>query len=853
SLDPVEITVPRTALEARPEGQLIKQLKQFFPEVQLTGIDRRWYNDCKGAECLRKLNMFPQSVPRLDIELRNKYYALASASAIMKYVELVQKAAAPTARSLRIDILPPVEGICQLDAVTVRELELVASLDAASDAYKYTLFDVINYTATGPGQRALKLRLLQPLREVAHIEERLDCVAELINRAALAEDLRNLLSKTIDLERLIPNIMKARCANAFTDTYDDRSHKKIIHFTNSEHTSTNEICRLGEYEGLGGGDMATAMSTRVHCLLGLKHNLDILESFQTMLAPFANETLSVRGACSQQKVSYASALQRFMSDQRFKQISKIINDYLVTEVSFSRGVLDSLTARIGCIRTGISDTLDEYRKLYAQTVVEVENIRSKAAQEHQLGRLQLVFSAVRGFHFSLPSLNYSMSMLPPEFIKITQSRSNFHFTSEPLLRANERLNWVVNEIYRSSMVVLQPVIDQIRPHIESFFKLAIMWTELDVTCGLAILASVNDGFVRPRFDDHTTAIEGGRHPVLARYWSFDDPDVFHPNPVRLTTKDNMIVLTGPNNAGKSVYMKQLALLQILAQIGSFVPAKWAVFRPANSIFSRTGSGDDLVSSCSSYMLEVVRMSQVLESVEESSLVIVDELGRGTSEEDGAALCFSVASYLRKFQAFVVFSTHFELVTHLEKFYPNVSNCHIDAVIENEQLVYKRAVKDGVTPLASYGVQTARQNGVQDAMCVEAAEVAQTIWLNSKPLKELDEAEFMLTLRRQASALRKNANSYTQAGLEKLTREQVVELTGGIKLLEENRQNLKSKIATRQRPPPTIEMVATTRNGKNDSNVILQRSVTRPPISASPFFQTPGGLQAKSHKCPPRDA
>lgn len=394
---------------------------------------------------------------------------------------------------------------------------------------------------------------------------------------------------------------------------------------------------------------------------------------------------------------------------------------------------------------------------------------------------------------------------------------------------------MVNEIYRSSIIVLQPVVDQIRPHIDSLFKLAEMWTELDVTCSLAILASVNDGFVRPKFSDYVTAVEEGRHPVLARQWSFEDPDVFHANPVRLTTKDNMIILTGPNNAGKSVYMKQLALLQILAQIGSYVPAKWAVFRPASKIFARTGYGDDLVNSCSSYMLEVVRVSQVLENVEEDSLIVVDELGCGTSEEDGAALCFAVASYLSKFKAFVIFSTHFELVTHLERFYPNVSNYHIDAKIENGVLVYKRSLEEGVTPLTAYGVQTARQNGVQEAICKEAAEVAYTIWLNTKPLKALDQADCLLNLRRQASALRKKAIAFTRAGFAKLTREQTAELVEDIKTLAENKQQVMGIIANCRSRPTAIEYEATTRNGKDYSSIILQNSVARTPISASPFF------------------
>ena len=448
------------------------------------------------------------------------------------------------------------------------------------------------------------------------------------------------------------------------------------------------------------------------------------------------------------------------------------------------------------MRPGISLTLDEYRKLYGELIRDAESACKETAIEHQLP-LKLTYNARRGFHLSLSRRVISLKDLPAVFVKVssrfygsvrnttpcsddqifpptplstaleldsrisypvflqrTTEQASYHFTTELLLQINERMDKLSAVIYDQTMAALSPWLKTIEPFAESLYKIADILSELDVTCSLTVLATCGHGYVRPTFSDTATIIEESRHPVYTRHWSSENQEGFKCNPVYFTSDDNMVVLSGPNNSGKSVYMKQVVLLQVLAQIGSYVPAKWGVFRPAGSIVSRTGHEDDLRSNCSTFMAEVLRIGQMIRHIQEDSLIIIDELGRGTSEEDGSALCFAVGSYLTLFKSFVMLSTHFEVVMQLERFFPNISNRHMKADFnEDNELEYRHTLRSGVSPLSSYGVPVALHSGLSESVCGRAAEVAEMILMDTIPFEDFNKNESLVKLRRQATQLR----------------------------------------------------------------------------------------------------
>jgi DNA mismatch repair protein MutS len=202
-------------------------------------------------------------------------------------------------------------------------------------------------------------------------------------------------------------------------------------------------------------------------------------------------------------------------------------------------------------------------------------------------------------------------------------------------------------------------------------------------------------------------IEGGRHPVVERV--LDDP--FVPNDLELSDARRMLVITGPNMGGKSTYMRQAALILVLASIGSFVPATRAVIGPFDRIFTRIGASDDLAGGRSTFMVEMTEAAVILNAATERSLVLMDEIGRGTSTYDGLSLAWACAGHIAaKLRAFTLFATHYFELTELADEFASVANVHLDATEHGDGIVFLHAVKPGPAS-RSYGLQVAQKAGV----------------------------------------------------------------------------------------------------------------------------------------------
>ncbi|MEX0734369.1 MAG: DNA mismatch repair protein MutS [Steroidobacteraceae bacterium] len=240
---------------------------------------------------------------------------------------------------------------------------------------------------------------------------------------------------------------------------------------------------------------------------------------------------------------------------------------------------------------------------------------------------------------------------------------------------------------------------------------------IDVLANLAERA-VSLRYVRPELSAAPgLRIEGGRHPVVERV--LDDP--FVPNDLELSDGRRMLVITGPNMGGKSTYMRQAALILVLASIGSFVPAARAVIGPFDRIFTRIGASDDLAGGRSTFMVEMTEAAVILNAATDRSLVLMDEIGRGTSTYDGLSLAFACASHIaRKLRAFTLFATHYFELTELAQELPEVANVHLDASEHGDGIVFLHAVKPGPAS-KSYGLQVAQKAGVPREVIENARE------------------------------------------------------------------------------------------------------------------------------------
>jgi DNA mismatch repair protein MutS len=226
---------------------------------------------------------------------------------------------------------------------------------------------------------------------------------------------------------------------------------------------------------------------------------------------------------------------------------------------------------------------------------------------------------------------------------------------------------------------------------------------------------VRHDYRQPEFcEEAVMEIEGGRHPVVER-----QIDSFIANDTRLSPARRMLLITGPNMGGKSTYMRQAALIVLLAHCGSFVPATRCRLGPIDAIYTRIGASDDLASGRSTFMVEMTEAAAILNGATEKSLVLMDEIGRGTSTFDGVALAFAIARHLiEKNRAWTLFSTHYFELTRLAQDYPVCANVHLDAVEHGHKIVFLHAVEEGPAS-QSYGVQVAALAGMPPAVVREA--------------------------------------------------------------------------------------------------------------------------------------
>ncbi|HEY9513897.1 MAG TPA: DNA mismatch repair protein MutS, partial [Rhodanobacter sp.] len=261
----------------------------------------------------------------------------------------------------------------------------------------------------------------------------------------------------------------------------------------------------------------------------------------------------------------------------------------------------------------------------------------------------------------------------------------------------------------------EDLLDTLTARLEPLKAAATAMAELDVLATLAERAEALDWSAPQLTDEPGIVIERGRHPVVEKVR--DEP--FEPNDLLLDDSRRMLVITGPNMGGKSTYMRQCALIVLLAHIGSYVPASRAVIGPIDRIFTRIGAGDDLSRGQSTFMVEMSETANILHNATENSLVLMDEVGRGTSTYDGLSLARATAVHLaRHSRAYTLFATHYFELTGLANEHPGIANVHLDAIEYDEQLVFMHALKDGPAN-RSYGLQVAALAGLPKAVIAEA--------------------------------------------------------------------------------------------------------------------------------------
>jgi len=384
----------------------------------------------------------------------------------------------------------------------------------------------------------------------------------------------------------------------------------------------------------------------------------------------------------------------------------------------------------GLVRSGFSSELDELRGISRDAKSWMARFQAEESARSNLPGLKIGFNSVFGYFIEVP--RGQIERVPAHYIR-KQTVKNAERYVTPDLKELETKVLKSEELARDlEYQIFVDLRDEAARHVKRILETARALAELDVLAGLAQIAA-QQRYVAPAIDDgDEIRIVEGRHPVLERSPACT---TFVPNDALLDEKHRITILTGPNMAGKSTYIRQVALIVLLAQIGSFVPAEEARIGVVDRIFTRVGAGDDISRGESTFMVEMVEIANILNNASQRSLVILDEVGRGTSTFDGLALAWAIAEHLHeRIGCRTLFATHYHQLTDLASRYPGVVNKNVAVREWGEEIVFLHKIVEGGTD-RSYGIHVARLAGVPQDVLARAKNILADLERDEEGLAE----------------------------------------------------------------------------------------------------------------------
>lgn len=415
------------------------------------------------------------------------------------------------------------------------------------------------------------------------------------------------------------------------------------------------------------------------------------------------------------------------------ELARMIREALVEEppVRITEGKI---------FREGYHAELDELRGLSKGGKEWLARYQTKIKEETGIKNLKVSFNKIFGYYIEVSK---GQAGLMPDTFERRQTLVNSERFISPILKEYENKVLSAEErIHTRELALFQELREKTASFEESVFEIAKEIARLDVLASLAIVAKRN-AYCRPLVDTSDALhLEGGRHPVVEAA----NKELFIPNETRLDHRERLMLITGPNMAGKSTYIRQVALIVIMAQMGSFVPCSNARIGIVDKIFTRIGASDDLSRGQSTFMVEMSETANILNNVSSRSLVILDEIGRGTSTYDGVAIAWSVAEHLLKTHAKTLFATHYWELTDLEEAFEGAVNYHAAVSEESEEIVFMHKIARGGTD-RSYGIHVARLAGLPLSVIGRANEILKKLEARKESVKRTkkEARETQLTL------------------------------------------------------------------------------------------------------------
>jgi DNA mismatch repair protein MutS len=581
--------------------------------------------------------------------LAGRTAAAAAAGAILYYVRSTQRGSLD-----HVDRIGWYErqNCLVLDAVTVRNLELIEPLFAGSDA-GVTLFRCIDAAVTPMGKRLLRAWLLRPSLDLDEIDARLDAVEAGVKDTIAREELRRALDGVLDLERLLSRV--------------------------------------------------TLETANPRDVLALGASLGKIPAARSAVGKFAAQRLS----------SLHASLDE-LADLRARIESTIVPE---PPLSFADG---------GVIAAGVDHDLDELRELSRNSKQVLAQIEQRERGRTGIASLKVKFNSIFGYYIEVSKPN--LHLVPQDYERKQTLVGAERFTTPELkeyeakiLDAQEK----IVEIERRRFTELRAAIAAEAKRIR---QTALALAEIDVLASLAHIGALRN-YCRPQFNAQQQGKVGeieiieGRHPVIEQQEMAGGSERFVPNDLYLNSSTHTILLlTGPNMGGKSTYLRQIALIVILAQMGSFVPARSAKLSIVDRVFTRIGASDNLARGRSTFMVEMTETAAILHTATPRSLILLDEVGRGTSTYDGLAIAWAAIEYLHaRVRAKTLFATHYFELTELAEQLDGVKNYHVSVKESGGGITFLRKVEPGAAD-RSYGIEVAKLAGLPSDVITRAREV-----------------------------------------------------------------------------------------------------------------------------------
>ena len=478
--------------------------------------------------------------------------------------------------------------------------------------------------------------------------------------------------------------------------------------------------------------------------------------------------ISYKSANPRDLVSFASSLEML---PYIKQVLAEFKSPLLTKINEDMDPLTDITSLIrnsitddpplaqkdgGIIREGYNEDVDKFRRSRTDGKKWLSELEARERERTGIKSLKIKYNRV--FGYSLEVTNTFKDLVPEDYIRKQTLTNAERYITQELKDLEDLILGAEDKLYALEFELFSSIRDQVGAEVVRIQRTAKAVAALDVFASLALVAQRNN-FVRPKINETGLIdIRNGRHPVVEQ---MIENDMFIPNDTYLDNhKKRISIITGPNMAGKSTYMRQTALIVLMAQIGSFVPADSANIGVVDRIFTRVGASDDLASGQSTFMVEMTEVANILRNATSRSLLILDEIGRGTSTFDGLSIAWAVIEHISNTKlcgAKTLFATHYHELTELEGKLSGVNNYCIAVKEKGDDIVFLRKIVKGGAD-KSYGIQVAKLAGVPDSVIQRAKEL----------VEELSDADITAAVKDLTAPKKKQKITYDQVDMAQMS-------------------------------------------------------------------------------------